>query len=113
MNVLKSYRQWNLNEEDLHSGAAMQDYKSGIDSDINLASEAENKLYDAYLERMETRLEKHRQAYEEHLNGKLPVEQFIYDISLTRRLFEDWNAFAQRLEKLCQAEGKKKSEGKR
>ena len=110
MSNLTSYRQWNLNEEDLHSGPAMQDYKSGIDSDINLESEEENQIYAAYLDRMEIRLDKHKEAYEKHLDGSTPVEQFIHDIALTRRLFEDWDAYAQRLEKLCQAKGKKENQ---
>jgi predicted oxidoreductase (fatty acid repression mutant protein) len=112
MSDLMSIKQWKLTEadENLHSGEAMSQYKTGVDNDVTLAAEGEDGIYDAYIERLEVRLDKHKTAYEDHLEGSVSTEEFIRDIELTKRLMEDFIAYQDRFTKLATA-GPKKGAG--
>jgi len=109
---LTAYRDWQINEEagnddNMHSNDALQQFDTGIDNDITLDAEDENGIYDAYMERLEARIKKHRQQYDSHLSGRVKADQFIRDIEITRRLMEDFMAYQDRFIKLATAAKKK------
>jgi hypothetical protein len=111
--VLTAYRDWQLNEvDDFHADDAMMTFDTGIDNDITLDAEGENGIYEAYIERLEARIKKHRQQYEEHLSGRVKSDQFIRDIEITKRLMEDFMVYQDRFIKLASSAKKKASNGR-
>lgn len=106
---LTSYKDWVIKEteEGMYSQDALRQYDTGVNNDITLDAEDENGVYGTYLEKLEARIERHEDAYEDHLSGNLPTDQFIRDIEITKRLMEDFMAYQDRFIKAATSSQKK------